>query len=460
MTWKAGAYPVLVCLAIHALTAPSAAAQEQRPFLAIPKMDPCRTKSHPRLPVKWRAAYLMAPFTNAQLVLGEIVHDGSISATRVTLYGLRRGQLDLLLHGESTYVLASNDSDIVDCQNLGDTGWRPLPRDWLGEQSECAGSAPIGETATDWWKTPVDPAPSSYWIWYKAFDQTPFRLVFQSANDRLAALSRYAVSNQVNFNPLRETDLAVIANACKSARSASVANPRAALDERIDGLANDHDRADQKIQALMPQLASCPATPLPEWPDKLAITGLMTPFDFNENPYPTEVLFDWSVPAQRTRIFSLAPVARATQDALLLGPHGYNITYHRNRGPACAAVLPGTVRPDWASRAPCTCEAMITGKTPLTPYGSARVLACPLASPRAAWAWYTIDGRPMSFAVTSLRGDQGFGLFAVLDYRDWLPGRMFPRSAFRKPSAQCQAPGGSSLPQPQCSTCHVGSPNQ
>ena len=30
--------------------------------------------------------------------------------------------------------------------------------------------------------------------------------------------------------------------------------------------------------------------------------------------------------------------------------------------------------------------------------------------------------------MTSLPGDQGFGLFAVLDYRDWLPGTEVPRT--------------------------------
>jgi len=457
MKRKAGTCSVVVCLAMSALFAPAAAlAQQQRPLLTMPKMDQCRTKSHPRLPAKWRAAYLMAPFTNAQLVLGEFVHDDNLSATRVKLYGLRRGQADLLVHGDSTYVLASDESGVVGCENLGDTGWRPLPRDWLGEQSQCAGSAPVGETAADWWKTPIEPAPSSYWIWYKSSDQTPFRVVFQFANDRLAALGRFAVSHQVSFDPLQETDLAGLVNACRSARPASAANPRSALQQRIDGLEHERDRADREIKALMPELASCPATPLPQWPDQLAITGLMTPFDFNENPYPTEVLYDWTVPAQRTRVFSPAS-GRVTQDALLLGPHGFNVT-HRKRGAFCAAILPGTVRPDWAARAPCSCEAMITGTTPLTPYGPARVLTCPLASPRAAWAWYTADGRPTSFTVTSLPGDQGFGLFAVLDYRDWLPGHTAARSVFRKPAAQCEAPRAISAPA-HCSTCHVGSAN-
>src|SRR5262249_59842156 len=103
---------------------------------------------------------------------------------------------------------------------------------------------------------------------------------------------------------------------------------------------------------------------------------------------------------------------------------------------------------------------MITGRTALTPYGAARILACPLAVPRAAWAWYTLDGRPMSFLVTSLPGDQGLGLFAVLDYRDWLPGHAFPASVFDRPG-QCQAPPPragmrtAAGPPASCAACHL-----
>jgi hypothetical protein len=119
-------------------------------------------------------------------------------------------------------------------------------------------------------------------------------------------------------------------------------------------------------------------------------------------------------------------------------------------------VLPGTLRPDWTSRGPCSCEAMLTGTSALTPYGTTRIFTCPLASPRAAWAWYALDGRPTSFAVTSLPGDQGFGLFAVLDYRDWLPGHEAPTSVFEEP-AICRAPGTAIRADTgKCSTCHLG----
>ena len=73
--------------------------------LALPSMARCKVASHPLLPKKWRGTYLMAPFIRAQLTLGELVVDGSIPAVRVRLFGLRRGSLDLFIHGRKTFVL-------------------------------------------------------------------------------------------------------------------------------------------------------------------------------------------------------------------------------------------------------------------------------------------------------------------------------------------------------------------
>ncbi|HEX2513002.1 MAG TPA: hypothetical protein VHK44_10460, partial [Xanthobacteraceae bacterium] len=156
----------------------------------------------------------------------------------------------------------------------------------------------------------------------------------------------------------------------------------------------------------------------------------------------------------------------SARDALLLGKDGYDILYSRNARPICMATLPGTVRPDWQGRAPCTCAATLNGETELSPRGTTRILSCPLASPRLAWAWNTLDGRPEVFMVTSLPGDEGSSLFAVLDYREWQPGQSFPRTVFKKP-AQCTAPPRTTKsstvrqmrPSPasrDCSTCHVG----
>jgi hypothetical protein len=91
------------------------------------------------------------------------------------------------------------------------------------------------------------------------------------------------------------------------------------------------------------------------------------------------VLYDWPLRAQRSRIFFPPESAIAIQDSLLLDPQGHMVTRRRDGGLICEPVLPGAIRPDWASRAPCSCEAAVTGTTPLTPYGTTRILACPLA---------------------------------------------------------------------------------
>jgi hypothetical protein len=450
---------VLVTITIAVLLFSPAAAQEPRALLDLPQFAPCAATSHPRLPEKWRGTYLMAPFAKAQLVLAEIVADVAVSAMRVRLHGVRRGSLDLFITGNQTYVLKSEGSRIKECRALGDTGWRPLPPDWLAPQSQCTGSAPIGQTPVEWWKTAIAPEPASYWLWFKTSDQTPFRLVFPFASDQLPPFSLYALSYQVRFNTLDETDLAGIDATCRQAKPTLTENPRLTLHGMIGEISQSSQIAASEINRIMPELqADCPALPFSEWPERLAIAGLMTPFDSDENPYPAEVLYDWTVPAQRTRTFGGPEAGITAQDSLLLDPQGYTITHYRDRSLVCRPVLPGTLRPGWAVRAPCECAATINGTTSLSPYGTTRILVCPLASPRVAWAWYALSGRPTVFMVTSLRGDEGKRLFAMLDYHTWLPGHSFSRSAFGKPS-QCAIASHSRPTRPtlrQCSTCHLG----
>jgi hypothetical protein len=433
-----------------------AIAQQASPILPVPELSACQASVHPRIPEKWRGVFLMTPFTNAQLVLSEIQYDGSLPAMRVRLYGLRGGRLDLFVEGSETYEITSDNDGVRSCAKLGDTGWRPLPQDWLSARSQCAGVAALGKTDVDWWKTPTDPAPSSYWLWYNSLDKVPFRLAFQKANSQLAPLSNFALSYQFRFESNADSELGSVSRACRNASQSDPAEARS-LDRRIAALSSSNGaRASQEIERLAPEIAACPSAPLPTWPDQLAITGLMTPWDADENPYATEVFYDWNSRAQRTRTFPYSHGPFRAQDALLLGRRGYNVTYRHQAGPTCQPVLPGALKPDWSLRGSCSCEAMLTGTSALTPYGTTRIFTCPLASPRAAWAWYALDGRPTSFAVTSLPGDEGFGLFAVLDYHDWLAGHQAPPGAFEMPR-QCRPRGlRMQADTGKCSTCHLG----
>src|SRR2546430_5653733 len=132
----------------------------------------------------------MAPFNDTQLVLSEIVYDDSLPAMLVKLYGVRSGSVRLLIVGNKTYVLPRDGAN-GRCEELGDTGWTPLPRDWLVEDAQCVGSAPLSETSVQWWKTPAKPAPLADSIWVKSPDQSPLRLPFQKPGDPLSILSSY-----------------------------------------------------------------------------------------------------------------------------------------------------------------------------------------------------------------------------------------------------------------------------
>jgi hypothetical protein len=281
--------------------------------------------------------------------------------------------------------------------------------------------------------------------------------VFEGPSDRLPPFSRFALSYQTGFAPVERTGLSEIAALCKNAPPPVGGSHAAALTERLEAMDRAPQRADAALERLMPALkSSCPAPATLRWPEQLAITGLLTPFDATEDPAPTEVLYDWSVPGQRTRIFPSSQASVMAQDALLLREGGYTVTHRRGAAPRCTPGLPGTLRPDWPSQAPCTCEALIETGTPLSPDEPTRMLSCPLALPRIAWAAYGLSGRPSMFMVTSVREDAGIGDFAVLDYLGWRPNWHVPRKVFDKPR-QCTVPPptGSRAGAPNhCSTCH------
>jgi len=443
----------------------SGAAEERDPALPLPRMEACRHPSHPLLPSRWHGTYLMAPFTHAQLTLGDVVYDGTIPAMRVRLYGLRHGSADLLVTERNTYLLGRDEASGEACANLGDTGWRPLPRDWLADDAQCTGSAPVAEMPVDWWKTPADPAPSADWIWYRTGDGSPFRLMFARPGDRLAVLSRYAFSYQVRFETLPESDLAGIATRCQAAARRPSGAGRAALDEILDGMARSPSNAAAQIARLMPEIdATCPATPLPSWPDTLGMTTFMTPLNFNYSPFPTEVLYDWNVKSQRTRMFWPARSRLLTEDALLLGSRGFSVARLRSGRVSCRGSLPGAPRSNWTETAPCSCEAVVNGTTALTPYGTARIMVCPMTAPRVVWTWYALGGRPMVFMETSAAGDETTGLLTLADYYAWVPNQVAGNAVFAKP-AQCR-PGAADRPSPNhamqaaarpCDACHLGS---
>ena len=423
-----------------------------------PKMLACSSTKHPTLPEKWRATYLMAPFNSAQLVLAEIEHDSDLNATHAKLHGLKRGSLDLLVLGTHTYRLGADQQEVPRCHDLGDTGWRPLRRDWLAATAQCVGSAPVGDVEVDWWQTPAGHAQLANWVWFKTSDQTPFRMMLVRASAEFGPLGSFAMSHQVQFEALQESTLASDVATCRGGAPPELFDGQAEVHRMIGAMNQAPGRDDAALKELMPEINNtCDATALQPWPDTFGATGFMTSLELRHTTFPAQILYDWHRKAQRTRLYSLSSSVRPSDDALLIGPTGYGIT-HGNRGRlSCTGSQPGVLRPDWQVTGMCSCEAEIGAATPLTPYGPARILRCPATEPRVFWTWYTRDGRPLLFVETA-SGDEKGAMLTLVDYHGWLPGFESPASALTKP-AQCTGERPYSRQKPDrkvCVSCHLG----
>jgi hypothetical protein len=450
---------VAACLV--GLGPPAISAESPNLTLALPRMEPCQRGPHPVLPAKWRGVFLMTPFTPSQLKISEIVYDEAVPAMQVKLFGVRSGAANLLVLKDKIFSL-SEESPIAQCDELEQREWTPLPRDLLAPRAQCVGVSPISETPVEWWKTPSEPAPLADWMWFKSSERSPFRLLFQKPSDRLSVLSAFAVSHQVHFEPLKETDLALRAAACAEGGRG---RRQGGIHDVLNALESAPSRADAEIKRLFPELQMNCSSTRPHWPEALGMTMFLTPLDFSTNPVPAEVLYNWKLRAQRTRMFWGAEQPTTDEDALMLAEHGYSVSRQRSGDVQCIPALPGTPRPHWLQEAPCICEGMIEAGHALAPYGAAEILRCPATPPRLFWTWHTLAGRPMLFMVTPSRGDEPTALITLADYYAWVPGYPSSASLFTRP-AQCpdlSTGRGRRLPRPAgrapepCGGCHLTS---
>ena len=439
------------------LGSPAIAVEPPNLTLALPRMEPCQRVFHPLLPAKWRGVFLMTPFTASQLIISEIVYDEAVPAMQVKLFGVRSGAANLLVLKDKTFL---SEGPQAPCEELEQRDWAPLPRDLLAPRAQCLGVSPISETPVEWWKTPSAPAPLADWMWFKPSDRSPFRLLFQKPSDHLSVLSAFAVTHQIDFEPLAGTDLVARAGACAKGGHR---RRQGGVHDVLKALGSAPSRADAEIARLFPHLQLQCSTTRPRWPEALGMTMFLTPVDFGTNPVPAEVLYNWKLRAQRTRMFWGSEQPTTDEDALMLAEHGYSVSRERSGDVQCIPALPGTPRPNWLEEAPCTCEGMIGAGSALAPYGPAEILRCPATPPRLFWTWHTRAGRPQMFMVTPSSGDEPTALITLADYYAWVPGYPSTAGLFARP-AQCpdlSMGRGARLPRPPgrasepCGRCHL-----
>jgi hypothetical protein len=304
-----------------------------------PVFSPCGLKTPPSLPQKFHAVALLTPFNDTQLVVADILYDWSIPAMRITTYGLQQGYADFFYLPGQYFILDSvNGGDPKRFFGpISTTEQIPAP-DWLAHTQSpttCNGTADVLGVSTNWWcnlrlntNPPANPPPdptaqiAANWFWMRADNQYPWRMMFiNTTNDyNLPFIGRFALVHFPTFEALTNTELPALVQKCQSqnkkvslklAAAHQVAKAEDAY-TLLDGwpfLSNQPGPEEtlDKIQELIPGLNPPNNNILPFWPPRLFMTAFSTPTyetpPTTNQPYPTQVYYDWTIQRQLTRFF-------------------------------------------------------------------------------------------------------------------------------------------------------------
>lgn len=188
---------------------------------------------------------------------------------------------------------------------------------------------------------------------------------------------------------LASTNLPEIVAMC--ARAGETPQPRAVDVTDIDALVGSHayPTPDAEkialVQEWLPELSECAATSdlPPPWPDQTQASVFMTAVNFEYDPFPTRVYYDWGQQAQNTSLYYYDPPPgqedNYVQVALLTGDTGYiRIEDKQGAITMCEQSLPGPQVPDWNEVDGCECRAQIAPGTVLNPSSEpTKILWCP-----------------------------------------------------------------------------------
>jgi hypothetical protein len=450
-----------LAIAIFALAylGPAAVAAETPP--SPPDFVPCSPASVPELPPRWRAVGLMLPFLQGQIDVAELVYDGSLPAMRATAYGLKAGAVDLLITDKETYVLGGPHDSPTQCTSLGPRLRVPAAQ-WLPADAVCTGEASLNDHPVQWWHTSgFDPA--RYWITKDT--RLPWRSLFLRRSLHPAIVGDYAMSYFPVFEPVPETNLMALRSFCAANSieySGKVPDVPSARDlMSLPNAAAEAERLD-RIKKLIPGLShqACSRMAPVRWPDRYVTTAMVTPIQFDDDPYSALILYDWSETGTQLILpFQGRPLT--LQGIISLKKNvGYRMRLPPKGNGTCAAVLPGLIKPDWMTVASCQCQGVIEHNATLSPSADSQILSCPIKAQgsRIMWNWYTTDGRPIMFTEAMPEG----GGVMLADYHDWLPGQTARPSDLELPNA-CSVPAnnlgssgaGSTFSNVSCSDCHT-----
>jgi hypothetical protein len=418
-----------------------------------PFVQPCGAITPPSLPNKFHAVALLTPFTDSQLVVADIYYDWSVQAMRVTTYGLERGYADLLYIPSGYYILDSvNGGDPTQCFGpINTTEKVPAPSWLMSYNVTCNGVQKVLGVNTNWWcglmknlnppapvpPTPCPPFESANWFWMRTDNQYPWRMMFiNTTNDyKLPFIGRFAFIHFPTFASVTGTNLPSLIQDCTSqstpldegtAAGLHIQEPQDTynlLNEK-SFLTNRVDRAEilGQIQNLIPGLTAPTGNEIPpSWPARLFMTALTTPtfepHPFSNQPYPTQVYYDWTNLHQLTRFYL---PDTSLEDAILTSSTTYLIARFTNGTHKCLGTVPvGLPYMNWPTHEGTSrCKGVITNNPQLSPNKTTQIFIKNSQPPRYFWFWYTTTNQAIMFAEIP----QACNVELVLtDYFDFMP---------------------------------------
>jgi len=435
-------------------------------------LPPTLSPKAPGLPRKWRGVALLTPYRNGEIFAAEVSYDWDKATMLVTLWGLEGSARQRLYVGDQFFVLTPAGEK--DAKTFGPfPSVTPVPApDWLAPHGMAhVGAGAVMGVDCDWWvgfspnvngyqtgtTPPVIPQVCN-WVWTRRGTGLPFRLFFTNSDNpyRLPELGDFSttiftdfvVDDTIDLGPLvARVRAEAVAPSADVARAVTAATSSAEMQAAVEPL-EVPAKIDPVIMAgkLVKGLAPPPAdAPLPEWDERLCITGYTYPTakSLQLPPVlPMRVFYDWTKKRMLTRCaLTVSEFDQgAVQDLILDSSITHIVIRNPDGSHVCGPTVPvGLPKPHWAKDAGGIPKAVIKDNPVLGPGETIHVTTIASTGGRWFWVWYTPQNDGRLFMETPQFGDVGLVLtdYARFDH-DPPP---FPDSAFEVP-ADCLLKSG------------------
>jgi len=420
-------------------------------FPMPPSIAPCGSKTPPNLPQAFHAIALLTPFNNSQLVVADITYDWSLPAMRITTYGLEQGYADFL-YFQNVYFIIDSENGGPPKNFFGPiaTTEQIPPPNWLATfNATCNGVGEVLDVNTNWWcsltkntngTAPVPPTPcpnidSANWFWLRTDNQMPWRMMLINTTNEfdLPFIGWFAFAHFPTFESIPSGSLSDLVQTCKTRSTRLDLESAAPL--KVDTYEDVYNLVSGKplvsepvkqanvldqIQNLIPGLAPPNNNSLPTWPNQLFMTAFTTPtfepHPFPNQPYPTQVYYDWTNQRQLTRFYL---PDQSLEDVILTSSISYLIARFPNGTHKCLGTVPvGLPYTNWTERDGGVCKGVITNNPQLSPNKTTQIFTLNSMPPRVFWIWYTTTNQAIMFAEVP----QACNVELILtDYFDYNP---------------------------------------